>query len=312
MKKSFLTIAISIALSSTVLSSQVYASESAVEQLNITDNNNSKHDTTETYGYAGIGIGAATGAIVAGPIGLVVGGLIGAIAGSNQETSDQAEIKSQDETVVSDLSEHRDDFSDIIMFSSESIEKSQTDTGGNTYLAQLGSVTPVVENEFNTQQEDIMNILVSDLSLDVYFRSGSTDIEKFYPARLSAIADLVNTMDNLELHLDGYTDRRGDKTQNMALANERIDKVRQQLIDAGVENSRIVSKAFGEAKMKSAAGNLEAYTFDRRVVIRFERLSSRSGTATAALSEIPAAEEVNVTANIESHIPVVADATTRF
>jgi len=198
------------------------------------------------------------------------------------------------------------------MFSSESIEKSQTDTGGNTYLAQLGSVTPVVENEFNTQQEDIMNILVSDLSLDVYFRSGSTDIEKFYPARLSAIADLVNTMDNLELHLDGYTDRRGDKTQNMALANERIDKVRQQLIDAGVENSRIVSKAFGEAKMKSAAGNLEAYTFDRRVVIRFERLSSRSGTSTAALSEIPAAEEVNVTANIESHIPVVADATTRF
>ncbi len=312
MKKSFLTIAVSIALSSTVLTSQAYASESAVEQLNITDNNNSKHETTETYGYAGIGIGAATGAIVAGPIGLVVGGLIGAIAGSNQETSDQAEIKSQDETVVSDLSEHRDDFSDIIMISSESIENPQTDTGGNTYLAQLGSVTPVVENEFNTQQEDIMNILVSDLSLDVYFRSGSTDIEKFYPARLSAIADLVNTMDNLELHLDGYTDRRGDKTQNMALANERIDKVRQQLIDAGVENSRIVSKAFGEAKMKSAAGNLEAYTFDRRVVIRFERLSSRSGTATAALSEIPAAEEVNVTANIESHIPVVADATTRF
>jgi outer membrane protein OmpA-like peptidoglycan-associated protein len=164
-----------------------------------------------------------------------------------------------------------------------------------------------------------MNILVSDLSLDVYFRSGSTDIEKFYPARLAAIADLVNTMDKLELHLDGYTDRRGNKEQNIALANERIEKVREQLISAGVDENRIVSKAFGEAKMKSSAGNLEAYTFDRRVVIRFERASkSMSNSMATAFSatEEQASSSVTETAvseqPIESISPVVADATTRF
>lgn len=165
-----------------------------------------------------------------------------------------------------------------------------------------------------------MNILVSDLSLDVYFRSGSSDIEKFYPARLAAIADLVNTMDKLELHLDGYTDRRGDREENIALANERIEKVREQLIGAGVDENRIVSKAFGEAKMKSSAGNLEAYTFDRRVVIRFERARNTTSSTMAARRSIKDREDLatsgadeNVNDRTSDSIsPIVADATSRF
>jgi outer membrane protein OmpA-like peptidoglycan-associated protein len=157
-----------------------------------------------------------------------------------------------------------------------------------------------------------MNILVTDLSLDVYFRSGSTDIEKFYPARLSAIADLVNTMGELELHLDGYTDRRGNREQNMALANERIQKVREQLVNAGVDEDRIVSKAFGEAKMKSSAGNLEAYTFDRRVVIRFERASKSISESMAEVFTTTQEQPTATSLTDEPISPVVADAATRF
>jgi outer membrane protein OmpA-like peptidoglycan-associated protein len=157
-----------------------------------------------------------------------------------------------------------------------------------------------------------MNILVTDLSLDVYFRSGSTDIEKFYPARLSAIADLVNTMGELELHLDGYTDRRGNREQNLALANERIQKVREQLVSAGVDEDRIVSKAFGEAKMKSSAGNLEAYTFDRRVVIRFERASKSISESMAVV--FTATQEPPTATSLTDEIisPVIADVASRF
>ena len=128
----------------------------------------------------------------------------------------------------------------------------------------------------------------------------------------------MNTMDKLELHLDGYSDRRGDKTKNIALANDRIKKVREQLIDAGVDENRIISKAFGEMKMVSKAGDLEAYTFDRKVVIRFERSGSDSIHAmTTALSasktemEMENADAVSSTGN-ETTNPVVADATTRF
>jgi len=139
------------------------------------------------------------------------------------------------------------------------------------HVALLGSLTPVAEKQSPSVQDELVNILTTDLSLDVYFRSGSTAIETFYPERLAAIAELMKAMDKIQLHLDGYTDRRGNKSQNIALANQRIDKVRQQLVLAGVEEHRIISKAFGEMKMVSSAGDLEGYTFDRKVVIRFER-----------------------------------------
>jgi hypothetical protein len=118
-------------------------------------------------------------------------------------------------------------------------------------------------------------------------------------------------MGDLELHLDGYTDRRGNREQNMALANERIQKVREQLVSAGVDENRIVSKAFGEAKMKSSAGNLEAYTFDRRVVIRFERASKSISESMAEV--FTTTEELPATSLTDEDItPVVADVAARL
>ncbi len=108
------------------------------------------------------------------------------------------------------------------------------------------------------------------------------------------------------------------------MADQRIDKVRQQLVLAGVEDHRIFSKAFGEMKMVSSPGDLDGYTFDRKVVIRFERTSPDSIQSMAAVL----ADTTNGTTDVlddktnsdtGSHIgsetginPVIADAATRF
>ena len=331
MKKSLLNIAVSMALtgavfSGSVLSTHAYASEASNDvsndanndKLTITSssNNSSNDESSETYLYPGMGVGAATGTLVAGPVGLVVGGIIGALIGSNQEVSADTDSEAQETRLASADQDEKTSAKHIeetaVSTRSESQTSKNHSTGNDIQLAQLGPVSPVVTDDENTAREELMNILVTDLSLDVYFRSGSTDIEKFYPARLAAIADLVNTMGDLELHLDGYTDRRGNKEQNLALANERIQKVREQLVSAGVDEERIVSKAFGEAKMKSSAGNLEAYTFDRRVVIRFER--AKKSVAESMAEVFSSTEEQTVTAppSEESNNPVVADAATRF
>ncbi len=275
------------------------------------DNINSNGSTSETYLYPGMGVGAATGTLIAGPVGLVVGGIIGALVGSNQEVSTDIESDTQSISLVSS-NQDVDGNTDAIELAPASIESDNHTIEKNIQLAQLGPVNPVITDDENTAREELMNILVTDLSLDVYFRSGSTDIEKFYPARLSAIADLVNTMGELELHLDGYTDRRGNREQNMALANERIQKVREQLVNAGVDEDRIVSKAFGEAKMKSSAGNLEAYTFDRRVVIRFERASKSISESMAEVFTTTQEQPTATSLTDEPISPVVADAATRF
>ena len=316
MKKSLLNIAVSMALASavfsgSVLSTQAYADAAYADEPVTADNINSNEDTSETYMYPGMGVGAATGTLIAGPVGLVVGGIIGALIGSNQEVSSDTAGDTQDHSLAS-TTQDEVIVTDDIALSAANTESTDPTAENSIQLAQLGPVNSVITDDENTPHEELMNILVTDLSLDVYFRSGSTDIEKFYPARLAAIADLVNTMGDLELHLDGYTDRRGNKEQNIALANERIQKVREQLISAGVDENRIVSKAFGEAKIKSSAGNLEAYTFDRRVVIRFERASKSIADSMAEVFSTGDEQPSTATLSDESISPVVADAATRF
>lgn len=268
MKKTLLNIAVTMSFTGIIFSGSVLSTQAFAEDMALL-NTNSNDDATETYLYPGMGVGAASGALVAGPIGLLVGGLIGAIAGSNQDVSKQPEL-------ITAVIEN-----DMV---AEVAEKNIPPHG--IQLAQLGTINTITESNIESTQDTLIDILTSDLSMDIYFRSGSTAIEAFYPARLSAIAELMNNMQTLEIHLDGYTDRRGDKTKNIALANDRIAKVRDQLIDAGVDEHRIISKAFGEMKMVSAAGDLEAYTFDRKVVIRFERNTADSiSSMNTALSE---------------------------
>jgi len=288
MKKTLLNLAITLSLSGAALSTQAYASDPLT-----TDNTNSNDDTTGTYMYPGMGVGAATGTAIAGPVGFVVGGLIGAFVGSNQEVSNEYEApKQQINTVEYDNNTINEVHTEIKIIDLPSIQ-----------IAQLGSIS-TIEDSNTTHHDNILDILTTDLSLDVYFRSGSTVIEAFYPARLAAIANLMENMDQLEIHLDGYTDRRGDQAQNIALANQRLNNVRQQLLDSGVEQNRIISKAFGEKKMVSQAGDLEGYTFDRKVVIRFERSSINSIHAmTETLSDTTKVNEVE---------PVVAEVATRF
>ena len=317
MKKSLLNLAISMTISGAVFSGSVLSTQVYASDFTSADNNNSNDETTETYMLPGLGVGAATGGVIAGPVGLLIGGFIGAIVGSNQNME-----QSSDEVPATVSALEQETTQNIIAISSKHVEQQNNPVFSNNskqdiQVAQLGPISSVADDSFNSQQEEIMNILITDLSLDVYFRSGSADIESFYPVRLTAIADLMHTMDKLEIHLDGYTDRRGDKSKNIALANERIDKVREQLINAGVEDNRIISKAFGEAKMKSSAGDLEAYTFDRRVVIRFERAisSSTDNSMATALSDsnaknnTAAVSDESLNAGIS---PVVADANPRF
>jgi len=306
MNKSLVNIAVSVAITSAVLSATALSTHAYASEFIPVDDDNSNSKTTETYMLPGMSAGAATGAVVAGPVGLLVGGIIGAVVGANNEVS-----KETDTPITNDIASSLS--LDESNKNTDHFAKSDIgDSESSIQVAQLGPINTVIDEQSDNAQEELMNILVTDLSLDVYFRSGSTDIEKFYPARLSAIADLINTMDELELHLDGYTDRRGNQLQNISLANERVEKVRQQLVDAGVDNDRIVSKAFGEIKMVSDAGDLDAYTFDRKVVIRFERAGQDSIHAmTTALSD-PESKQKTVSDTEQSLSPVVADVSNRF
>jgi outer membrane protein OmpA-like peptidoglycan-associated protein len=93
----------------------------------------------------------------------------------------------------------------------------------------------------------------------------------------------MQQLPDIDIHLEGYSDRRGDKDTNLVLSNQRLDSVRNQLLQAGIDASRIHVSAYGELQFISTPGDLEAYTFDRRVVIRFQHSSASTNDPVASI-----------------------------
>jgi sortase system peptidoglycan-associated protein len=270
MKKTLINLAISTSLLAVVASAQAESDKPPAGETG-----------DRTSQYVGLGVGAATGAIVAGPVGLVIGGIVGSIAGWNNEQESETEAATTAFTAPDDSA----------METAAAVNPPDTvanETAGDALLvASAAPVDSVVTGDAADHSAALRNILTTDLSLDVYFRSGSTSVEAFYAPRMQAIAALMREMPMLELHLDGYSDRRGSSDDNLALSNQRLDAVRVELLQAGIDDSRIRSTAHGEQRFVSSPGDLEAYTFDRRVVIHFEQTVPATKTPVASIADLP-------------------------
>ncbi len=261
MKKQFITIAI--------LSSLLAGTSFNVHAIENSPNNIKQQQ------YVGAGIGAVTGALIAGPVGFIAGGLIGSLAGKhdamNNITSEQ----------LTDTGQHYTDASEPAV----STPSNENETTGSVIVAQANEIENVLDDEVINHTSILEDILVEDLSLDVFFLSGSISVEAFYKPQMQALAKIMQVMPNTDIHLEGYSDRRGNKDSNLALSNERIDAVRNELVQAGVEAKRIHSHAYGEHKFISSPGDLDAYNFDRRVVIRFQNAMPVSKSPVASIED---------------------------
>lgn len=62
----------------------------------------------------------------------------------------------------------------------------------------------------------------------------------------------------------GHCDQRGSDEYNLALGERRANAVRQQLVDLGVEASRLDTVSYGEARPAVQGGDESAWKWNRR------------------------------------------------
>jgi sortase system peptidoglycan-associated protein len=258
---------ISIAIASTLLSATALDAYASDQQVS-----NNKHKQ-----YIGTGIGATAGALVAGPVGFIVGGLIGNLAGKHDAMEDNTPAESATEN--EQTTEATSQPATVLSTENEATEL--------IIVAQLGEIETIIDDESVDHSSALNDLMLANMSLDVFFLTGSTALETFYQPRIQAISNLMQQMPDIDAYLEGYSDRRGDKDTNLALSNERLNAVHHELVQAGVDPARIQMKAFGEQQFISKPGKLEAYTFDRRVVIRFELASPASKSPIALIESKP-------------------------
>lgn len=211
--------------------------------------------TTNEKDYSAIGIGAASGALIAGPAGLFLGGLIASLI-VNGDAESEAQSTPADNNQLP----------------AQTAEATAVSTPAHPVEPEallLASASPTTPLPGSALSERVQTIIAEDLNIAVYFKPGSVAFESFYTQQLSVLTSLLEEIPLMELQLDAYSDRQGNQSDNLQLSAARLESVRDYFITKGIAPQRIHSRAYGEKNFMSTPGELESYIFDRRVVVSF-------------------------------------------
>lgn len=224
--------------------------------------------TTDDQGYTAIGIGATSGALMAGPAGLIIGGFLGSLYGRGE-----AEDELQDMEFVAESE------ADAL------VEAPMHDEAEDLILASTSKDIPQIDSGLSEEKNRIKEIVTNDLSIAVYFKPGSVNFESFYTQQFLTISNLLHEMPEMELNLEGYSDRQGNQSDNLQLSAERLESVRDYFVNSGIDPNRIKVRAYGEKNFLSTPGELESYVFDRRVVVSFRESTKNLQNNIAVVKE---------------------------
>lgn len=196
-----------------------------------------------THESMGIGSGAAIGAVAGGPVGLVFGAAMGAFLGDLFDTEHNARI--QAEKGWTELRAEVKTLNGLI-------------EGRELAVASL-------EAQLHDQARQIQSTVTEALDVKVLFMTNESSLPSIAETRLLRLAELLTSLDDTSIQIDGHTDSRGKLTDNQELAEQRVSSVREVLIRGGVPISRIVMNAHGEAYASARENDVDAMAMERRV-----------------------------------------------
>lgn len=189
----------------------------------------------------GVGSGIIIGALAGGPVGAIIGGAIGAKVGDTMHNKSETI-----DTLYGSLDESRSDI--------ESLE-SDLDTL-NAELARFEQI----------DRPQLISLMQAGIAMDLLFRTDEYVLADMTGSRLAELAGAVANMKDVRVQLDGFADERGDSDYNLELSAKRVEFVRDQLVAAGIDSSRIRVTAHGESPAQD--NSVDSYALERRVALK--------------------------------------------
>ena len=126
-------------------------------------------------------------------------------------------------------------------------------------------IRTIETKEIIVPEQDALKQLFSGGCMNIFFA-----FDKYVPfdSNISAIFAVVKYLqsNNVNIVLSGYADERGNDKYNADLSLKRAEKVKQMLVDGGINPSRIEVKGIGEDKSFERK-NDTSYQMSRRVEI---------------------------------------------
>ena len=198
--------------------------------------------------HVGFGSGAALGAAIAGPVGVVVGGTLGTLIGHDMVNERALAWKNAELGAL-----HQ-----------------EIGTARQT-LAQVNAEQAKAEAELAAFRQ-----LLTELSVAIHFETDSAMTAARYRQALEAVAKASTEIDGLTVELVGHADPTGSASYNQTLSEARARSVGQVLVSAGTPVSALVSEGQGEREAL-ADGACGFYALDRRVDLKLGFRSPTDG-----------------------------------
>ena len=111
----------------------------------------------------------------------------------------------------------------------------------------------------------------------VHFDYDSSVIKADDKAKVAAVAEYIKTHSSDALEIEGHCDVRGTEEYNRSLGERRALALREELIQLGVEASRIDTVSYGEDRPVDTGHDEAAYKKNRRGEFLLEKHQTLAG-----------------------------------
>lgn len=100
---------------------------------------------------------------------------------------------------------------------------------------------------------------------NIYFQSGSAEIQSSSYSVLDEIADLLKANSQARVEIGGHTDSDGSSSYNQGLSERRASSVRQYLVRKGVSSSMLSVRGYGESSPVASNDTPDGKARNRRI-----------------------------------------------
>ncbi len=145
------------------------------------------------------------------------------------------------------------------------------EVSGSGYEAVKSEMAPSVEEEVDLVQNFYLPISkeLRLIKLDnLIFARGRSVISSDSYSELNDLVEWLDERPDKIIQLEGHTDFQGNSSANMQLSQDRVDAVKDYLVDNGIKKNRVLTKAFGGTQPLSTERTDEAKAMNRRVEVR--------------------------------------------
>ena len=124
-----------------------------------------------------------------------------------------------------------------------------------------------ISNSHKTIQ---LSVFGPDALTAIYYRKGNIKLTQTEKQRLNLIVRYAKAfMPNTNLVINSHTDSKGKQAKNLAISQKRGAEIKRYLISQGMEEEKVIIKAYGESRPVKSNRFPRGRAQNRRVIIDF-------------------------------------------